>query len=343
VDLLAVVVVVGAFWLPPIAHSTGLRMVAGSGLIVLVAAAMLLRRRFPLVATPAAAVTTVAGIALGLCLDPMLATAWCLYPLAVALAARTHTVVIVSAGLVLGLAAATGVGDGSGRFVLAIAALVIAWLLGTAVGRQLLSARESERARVQLEVARDLHDVVGHALGVISVQAGVTRGLPDADEAELRGTLGEIETHARQALREVQALVRGLRDTPPLPGRAGLSVVIDGARRAGLRIEDSVEVGPEVGAGVRVVVVRIVQEALNNVLRHAPGAACSVAVGRADQQVVVRVRDHGSATVGLGAGSGLGLRGMRERALLVGGTVTWRRPPDGGFEVLARLPVRGNR
>jgi signal transduction histidine kinase len=92
-----------------------------------------------------------------------------------------------------------------------------------------------------------------------------------------------------------------------------------------------------------VVVVRIVQEALNNVLRHAPGAACSVAVGRADQQVVVRVRDHGSATVGLGAGSGLGLRGMRERALLVGGTVTWRRPPDGGFEVLARLPVRGNR
>jgi signal transduction histidine kinase len=308
-------------------------------MVPVIGAAMLLRRRFPLVATVMAAVTTLVAAGLGVALDPMLATAWCLYPLAVALAARTHSMVVVLACGVLALVAVTGVGDGGGQLVLAVAALVIAWLLGTAVGRQLVAAREAERARVQLEVARDIHDVVGHALGVISAEASVTRSLPDADEAEMRNTLGEIETLARQALQEVQALVRGLRDRDP----AGLASVIDGARRAGLAVEASVDVGPEVGEGVRIVVLRIVQEALNNVLRHAPGAACSVAVGRAGKEVVVRVRDSGSKIPGTGAGSGLGLRGMRERAFLVGGTVSWERPAGGGFEVLARLPLRGDR
>jgi signal transduction histidine kinase len=340
VDVVAAAVVIGGFWLPPVAQATGWRVPAAAALVPVIGAAMVLRRRFPLAATVLAAVTTLGAAGLGVALDPMLATAWCLYPLAVALAARTLPIVVVLACGVLGLVVVTGVGGGgSGRLVLAVAALVIAWLLGTAVGRQLVAAREAERARVQLEVARDIHDVVGHALGVISAEASVTRSLPDADEAEMRNTLGEIETLARQALQEVQALVRGLRDRDP----ADLASVIDGARRAGLAVEASVDVGPEVGEGVRIVVLRIVQEALNNVLRHAPGAACSVAVGRAGKEVVVRVRDSGSKTPGTGAGSGLGLRGMRERALLVGGTVSWERPAGGGFEVLARLPLRADR
>jgi len=345
VDVVVAAVVICGFWLPPVAQASGWRVPVAVLLVPVIGAAMLVRRRFPLVATVVAAVSTLVAFGLGVGLDPMLATAWCLYPLAVVLAARTYSVVVVVACGVLGLAAVTGVGDGgSGHLVLAVAALIIAWLLGTAVGRQLISAREAERARVQLEVARDIHDVVGHALGVISAEASVTRGLPDADEDELRGTLGEIETQARQALQEVQALVRGLRaSNPGGPDRAGLESVIDGARRAGLDVEASVEVGPEVGAGVRIVLLRIVQEALNNVVRHAPGAACSVAVGRVGKAVVVRVRDHGSTTPGAGAGSGLGLRGMRERALLVGGTVSWQRPAGGGFEVLARLPLRGER
>ncbi|MFC4059061.1 ATP-binding protein [Planomonospora corallina] len=93
---------------------------------------------------------------------------------------------------------------------------------------------------------------------------------------------------------------------------------------------------------------RIVQEALSNVVRHAPGARCAVRVRREGDVLVVRVRDGGARraagrapAAGSGAGSGLGLRGMRERARLVGGTVAWGARPEGGFEVEARLPAGG--
>jgi signal transduction histidine kinase len=191
---------------------------------------------------------------------------------------------------------------------------------------------------VQLEVARDVHDVVGHALSVISAEAGVTRSLADAGEQELRDSLAGIEVHARRALEEVQVLVRGLRSAPVPVDR--LSSVVDTTRAAGVDVEAHIAVDEPVEDAVGAVVLRIVQESLSNVVRHAGGAACRVDVGEAGDAIVVRVRDRGPGATGRGH-PGFGLAGMSERAHLVGGTVVWGNHPDGGFEVSARLPVRG--
>ncbi|MEU4553839.1 sensor histidine kinase [Micromonospora violae] len=358
-DGAAALVVIAAFWLPSLfTAGSWPRATLGTTLAVLTAGCMMLRHRFPAVATAAAGAATVAAGLLGVCEDPMLATAWCLYALARSRSLRIRNSAVALVCLFALLLAVTGVDSGApdqpgSRAVLAAAALTAAWLLGTAVGREMQSAREAERARVQLDVAREVHDVVGHALGVISAQASVVRSLPDADERELRGTLGDIETHARDALHEIQALVRGLRNPAPVQGRPGpsgrvpsiaeLAPIIDDARAAGLTVDAHLDVVPDAGDGTRLVVFRIVQEALNNVIRHAPGARCSVRVSQADEEIQVWVRDHGSSVPGVGTGSGLGLQGMRERAALAGGTVSWRRPPGGGFEVSARLPVAGHR
>jgi signal transduction histidine kinase len=235
------------------------------------------------------------------------------------------------------------------RLAVAVAALSVAWLLGSAVGRQVVAARVAERARVQLAVARDIHDVVGHALGVIRAQTGVTLTFPDAGEQELRATLVDVESRAREALEDVQTLVRTLRDPERerAPGPDQLASVITATRAAGVRVDASIDVGGRIGEGAGVVVFRIVQEALSNVVRHAPGAECSVAVREEAGAVLVRVRDSGRrvpATDGTGGGgTGVGLRGLRERAGLIGGTVTWQCRPEGGFEVNARLPLRAAR
>ncbi len=331
---LAALLIVGVFWVPPTVAAGAPRAMAGWGLAAVVAAAMMLRRWRPVAATVVAGVATLVGNALGVCEDPMLAVAWCLYPLAEARAARTGRLVLVFAGLLALLAAVTAVPGGSAsgmgqRFVVAVAALSVSWVLGTTVGRQIVTAREAERARVQLEVARDVHDVVGHALGVISAEAGVTRALDDAGEDELRESLGGIEKQARQALEEIQGLVRGLRSEPDLER------VIAATRAAGIDVVARIGTPRPPDA----VLYRIVQESLTNVVRHAPGSACTVDVRQDGDEIVVRVRDRGPGAPA-DAAPGFGLTGMRERARLRGGEVTWGNHPEGGFQVSARLPVR---
>lgn len=123
----------------------------------------------------------------------------------------------------------------------------------------------------------------------------------------------------------------------PLPRLSELPELVAATRAAGVRVSDRVAVPGEVGEAVEAVAYRIVQEALANVVRHAPGAACELEVRRDGSALVVRVRDDGP---GMGGEPGFGLRGMRERARLVGGTVTWRNLPEGA-EVEARLPLEG--
>ncbi|GII63639.1 hypothetical protein Skr01_37240 [Sphaerisporangium krabiense] len=366
-DVAAAVAVVGMFWVWPADGGAWPRVVAAATLAAATAGAMTLRWRAPVAATVTAAVATVLGVVLGACEDPMLATAWCLYPLAVERAARARVLVAAPVGVLAALALVTGVPEGDAResgrrLLIAVAALGGAWLLGVTVGRQVAVAREAERAGVRLQVARDVHDVVGHALGVIVARSGVVLALPDADEREVRETLAEVETHARRALEEIQGLVRTLRGGPA-PGLGGLPAVIAATRAAGVdvdaRVDGRIDGDARIGDGVGAVAFRIVQEALSNVVRHAPGAACAVDVHEEGGTVVVRIRDTGPRDpryrdtgsrdtgprgrgAGAGtAGAGVGLRGMRERARLVGGTVAWGARPDGGFEVEARLPVGG--
>jgi signal transduction histidine kinase len=316
----------------------------------------------------------------------LLATSWCLYRVAVANSSRVHAVVLALVGLVGLLAIVTGTPEGDGgelarRSLIGIAALSVTWLLGTWVGRQIGAAQQAERAGVQTRLAREVHDEIGHSLAVISAEAGVVRGLADADEQELRRSLADIEGHARTALEQLQALVRGLNgsncgslhDHGGLkeggqvvpPGLAQLPVVLAMTRRTGIDVEASISVGGPVETlddQVGQVVFRIVQEALSNEIRHAPGAGCSVDVQTQAGMVLVRVRDHGPGSdrdsgpgpdsenasgtasgLGVGTSSGTGLRGMRDRARLVGGTVTWGDHPGGGFTVEARIPIDGSR
>ena len=332
--VLVAALVLGVFWVPPTVAAGPPWTVAGGVLAAIAGAAMLLGRRWPFGATVVAGVATVAGNALGVSEDPMLATAWCLYPLAVARAVRTRRVVLIFAVLLALLTAVTAVpGDAGGmgqRLVVAVAALSVTWLLGTTVGRQIATAREAERSRVHLEVARDVHDVVGHALGVISAEAGVTRGLADAGADELRDSLAGIEKQARQALEEIQGLVRGLRSEP------NLARLLAATRAAGVDVVARIELA---GQRQDAVLYRIVQESLTNVVRHAPGSSCTVDVTCGGGAVVVQVRDRGPGAPADRA-DGFGLTGMRERARLVGGEVTWGNHAEGGFEVRARLPVR---
>jgi signal transduction histidine kinase len=340
-DHVAAVLTLAVLWVPPIIAAGGwVRTCAGIVLAALTYTALVLNRRASVAATVAVAAATLAGLAVGVCQDPMLAAAWCLYRVAVERAPHARALVITLVGLLAGLTAVTGFSPGLGtQVVVATAALCLAWLVGTAVGRQIASAREAERMRVHLDVAREVHDVVGHALGVIAAEAGVTRGLPDTPEAELRETLADIESHAREALEEMQGVVRTLRN--PGPALSGLPTIIATTRAAGVAVHARLKPPDPVDAEVGATVVRIAQEALSNVVRHAPQARCTVEVWETEDSIALRVRDSGApGTAPVSPGAGYGLRGMRERAVALGGTVAWGGTTDGGFEVEARLPMR---
>ncbi|WP_426512851.1 sensor histidine kinase [Dactylosporangium sp. McL0621] len=336
-DLAVAVVVVGGFWVPPALTAGGARAVAGLALGALAGAAVLLRHRAPVAAVLVAAAVTVAGGVLGVSQDPMLAAAWCLYPVAAERAGRARGAAV---GVVCGIAvlgATVAMPEGTTRLFVAAFVLGGAWLLGTAAGRQARAAEALERARVQAEVARDVHDVVGHALAVIAAEAGVARMLPDADEVELRQSLADVEGHARGALQEVQTLVRALRDLPApvVPARERLLAVLAASRAAGITVDERIDGDLPEPAGT--VVVRVVQESLSNALRHAPGAVCRVQVTARADAAVVEV--HSAGGLRPAPGTGVGLEGLRERVGLAGGEVRWEEPAAGEFRVLARVPL----
>ena len=205
-------------------------------------------------------------------------------------------------------------------------------------------AAMGERARI----ARDLHDVVAHHVSAIAVQAEsarlTTEGLPEEGRAHFEA----IGQTARDALTEMRRLLGVLREDAsaeaardPQPSLVRLNELVETARAAGtpvtLTLEGSVA---ELPPGVDLCAYRILQEALTNVRRHAPGAAVEVSLEYAPEALRLRVRDYGP-----GAESpdldGHGLLGMRERAIMVGGTLNAGPADGGGFAVEAELPVKG--
>ena len=200
-----------------------------------------------------------------------------------------------------------------------------------------------ERARI----ARELHDVVAHHISMIAVQAETARlttpGLPAAGAQRF----AEIGDTARSGLTEMRRLLGVLRedvgdtvgDRHPQPGLAQLAELIDSAREAsgaGVRLIVSGPVTP-LDPGVELAAYRIVQEALTNARRHAPGTAVDVELRYSGNSLRLRVRDNGPGPAS--SGSGHGLLGMRERAATVGGTLRTGAAPGGGFLVEAVLPA----
>lgn len=182
--------------------------------------------------------------------------------------------------------------------------------------------------------ARDLHDVVSHAVGLIAMQAAAGQvSWPDNPEA-IRRSVGLIESTARATLAELERL--GGHPVPTHPGTPDLKDLVSRIRATGTSVDLTV-VGEPPDA-LRPVVHRVVQEALTNAVRHAAGAPVEVTVRSTADDVRVRVADQGPASPTSGT-RGFGLTGLRERVGLAGGTLTTGPGTDGGYLVDATLPV----
>lgn len=212
-------------------------------------------------------------------------------------------------------------------------------------------AREEEAARAvseeRLRISRELHDVVGHTMGVIALQAGVGAHVIDTDRDEAKAALVSIAETSRSALAEIRQILGALRTgqdlTPvrPAPGLAALSDLVGELAAAGLPVRVHIAGDPAgVPAGVDVTAYRVVQESLTNVLRHAGPATADVRITYQPGAVVIEVVDDGSGLTATAATGGQGQIGMRERVAVWGGTLEAGPRSDGGYRVAARLPYR---
>ena len=219
---------------------------------------------------------------------------------------------------------------------------------------QLVRTREQETLRrvseERLSIAREIHDVVAHAMTAINVQAGVAAHLLERNPGQAHGALRDIKRVSGEALGELRQTLDVLRDpaqaVPLVPGASllDLEALTVGLRSAGVAVELQIEPVAELPAAVHSAGYRIVQEALTNVARHADASTARVTVRRDGDAVTIDVVDDGAAAAGVNGGhdvngGGNGVRGMRERALALGGTLEAAPAAGHGWQVRARLPV----
>ncbi|MDQ0934675.1 sensor histidine kinase [Streptomyces turgidiscabies] len=232
------------------------------------------------------------------------------------------------------------------------------WRFGTLARRAAELARQLRREQAELarrevaeergRIARELHDVVAHHLSVISVQAGLARFVFDTDRPTTRSALGTIEATGKEALDELRRMLMLLRAADdgapagPMPSVARLGEMTDRVRAGGTPVTLVME-GTErpLAPGVDLCAYRVVQEALTNVVKHAPGATVQVRLKYEPHQVTVSVTDDGEGVIPdrVRVGGGHGLRGMRERAKLYGGQIDIGPQDEGGFAVRMILPT----
>lgn len=205
---------------------------------------------------------------------------------------------------------------------------------------EVTAVEEQERVRI----ARDMHDVVAHSLAVIIAQSDGARYAAATEPQVAIDTLGTVSQTARAALSDVRMLLTQLRHRQgdgPQPTIADLEQLFVHARQSGLEPRVTVDPTPpgEPPAAVQLAVYRILQEALTNAIRHGAGSTVDVALAWLPDRVDITVRN--SASPGTSAPGGHGIIGMRERAQLIGGTLTagHAEPPEESFVVQATLPI----
>ena len=234
-----------------------------------------------------------------------------------------------------------------------------AWLLGYAIRKRreyALSLREQTAARAimaeRLRIARELHDMVAHDIGIIAVLAGAARRVIETQPTEAREALGSIETTSRETLTGLQRMLSALRhaepggavEAAPLGPAQSLDDVDQLAARAadaGIRVDvrwrgERRPLPPEIDLSA----FRIIQEAVTNVVRHSGTHACRIDVGFEADELSIEIVDngHGLSRAPSSAG-GFGLLGMKERVAMLSGQFSAGPGPDGGFRVAARLPA----
>jgi signal transduction histidine kinase len=238
----------------------------------------------------------------------------------------------------------------------------IAWLVGRDLRRrrQRVTDLEGRAARLEREreeqaqlavaeergrIARELHDVIAHAVSVIVVQAQAGPHLIN-DRQRATGAFHAIEASGRDALVELRRLLGILRSEDeqlaigPQPGLGSLQSLVEQMRASGLPVELRIEGEPvHVPAGIDLSAYRIVQEALTNVVKHASATSAEVIIRYQARALELDVVNDGPAQAASGNGSGHGLIGMRERVALYGGTLETGTRAGGGYAVHARLPL----
>jgi signal transduction histidine kinase len=338
-------------------------------LLVAGAAALLLRRRWPLGVLVVAVACSLAYAVRGYPEGPSsLAIYPALWTVATTLPRRWGWVAGAAAALAVAAAELLFYGDTMFSFeplYAAVTVLAAMWWGESVRARRAYVAelrdraeraertREEEaRRRVDAErmrIARELHDVVSHTIGVISVQAGVAAHLLERRPDKAADSLAAIRQASDEALGELHAMLGVLRagedgraPLAPAPGLAELDALVAQAAGAGVEVRVAVQGEPRrLPPAVDLACYRVVQESLTNVVRHAGAHRAEVTVTHHGDGVVVEVIDdgHGPAGEPAAAGSGQGIVGMRERARALGGTLEAGPRPDGGFRVQATLPV----
>ncbi|MGW4461897.1 sensor histidine kinase [Micromonospora sp. NPDC004704] len=274
-------------------------------------------------------------------------------------ATRTRRVSVTAAALALVVQVGSGlVNGGAGptlRPEVPALALLTAWMIGNSVRTrrryaEVVRAQYAEQAVTaeRLRIARELHDMVAHSIGVIAIQAGVGSRVIDTQPAEARKALGAIEATSRETLAGLRRVLGGLRRTtghtgsdapaPPAPGLGDLDRLADTTSQAGVRVEVrwQGERRP-LPADIELSAYRIVQEAVTNVVRHAGTPQCRVTVDYRDEELGIEITDSGRGCPL--PGTGYGITGMRERVGLLHGEFTVGPRPEGGFRVVATLPL----
>ena len=328
---------------------------------------LLLRRRFPLAcfaaqvaaflaASDANGLATAAALALGA------------YSLGVHSRRRALSLAATAvAASVIAIAIVPGAGHGHvppvSPVLLPFVLLLPAWLVGGAIRVPTVRAEAMHERAQRLErereiamagaaaaertrIARELHDVVAHSVSVMVVQAGAARQVLLKTPEAAGESLLAVEASGREAMRELRHLLQLLADEPvepslaPQPGAGQIGSLVERLAAAGQPVELWITGSPRpLPPGLDLTVFRIVQEALTNALKHAPGARTEVALDYGDRELRLDVLDEGPSVAAPDGGTGRGLLGMRERVAIYGGSLEAGLVPGRGFAVRVRLPM----
>jgi len=280
----------------------------------------------------------------------------------VATCARRASTVAVAVSFTVQLLVIGGFAHGDSLAVngvialLALAASCMAGLLSRERREHAVALRSQEVAEAvtaeRLLIARELHDMVAHSIGIIAIQAGVGSRVIQTQPAEAREALRAIEATSRETLSGLRRTLVSLRQAgrgvtaseqsplAPTPGLADIERLAAATAGAGVRVDVRCTGRPRpVPADIDLSAYRIVQEALTNVVRHAGTEHCRVAIDYRDEELSVEVVDNGRGATEDGSAHGFGLIGMRERVGLLDGHLSAGPRPEGGFRVAARLPL----
>ncbi|MBG6102084.1 signal transduction histidine kinase [Micromonospora vinacea] len=328
-------------------------------LVSLIALPVAVRRVWPMPVFASVALASIVSVSLGILPDPLLAVALTAYTAAAIgghRSRRSWLVIVSSSAVLTFLAVATGSPQPwpsrFGTLLPGLALVGASWAAGIAVAQRRAYAVWRAEDRVEravsderLRIAREVHDIVTHNLGVIAVKAAVTRHLARDRPAETLASLAVIEQVSREALAEMRQALRLLRDSDeprgPAPGLPDVPALVRRAEKAGLTVRSELPEQDDVPSGVSLTAYRIVQEALTNVIKHVGPTRCSLTIRSTGSELLVEVADDGPVDgrpIRRSAAEGFGLAGMRERVEMHNGDMTAGPLAAGGFQVQVKIP-----